>query len=384
MTQPLESRLDSPAFRALIFVCLAVTPVLFWPGVGEWFLKLGHWWLCILLRAFCVAFLMTPVSIVLARRLDVMDRPDHARKLHLRPTPRLGGLAVVVAVLLVTARYALTSTPLLLILIGALAVYLLSLSDDFTPLPAAFRLAIQLGICLLLIAGGIELHTIPNFIPGSRVMNDVLTVLWIVGLVNAVNFMDGIDGLAGSLGFVGAAFFLLIGWETRQSFLAALTAALAGACLGFLPYNWNPAVTFLGDGGATVIGFLLASVAVWGSWSEGDPVVSLSTPLLILAVPIFDMIYITASRVKNGSVRSVRGWLEYVGRDHLHHRLLKLGMSQRQAVAFIAALSAVLGLSALTIRADSHVVESGFMVLQSVFIFIIIATLMIVGREKTP
>lgn len=379
----METRLERPGYRALLCLCLTAAPALFWPGVGEWFLRLGHWWLCIFLRAFCVSCLLTPCSMLLAGRLGALDFPDK-RRIHARPMPRLGGLAIVAAVLLATGRYALGSAPLLLLLIGSLAIYLLSLADDFQPLSAQFRLAFQLGICFLLIAGGIHLNTVPDNLPGSNILNALLTVVWIVGLINAVNFLDGIDGLAASLGLVCAALFLLVGWETRQSALALLTAALAGACLGFLPFNWHPAATFLGDGGATVIGFLLASVAVWGSWSEGNPVVSFSTPLLILSIPIFDMIYITFSRIKNDQVRSVREWLEYVGTDHLHHRLLKLGMTQRQAVLFVLALNLALGMSALAIRSPSGQAETGYLLAQSVLIFGIIATLMLVGRERTP
>lgn len=378
-----NGRLRHPVFRVAYAACLLLgAPWIFLPDVGQWFLAQGHWWACILLRAFAATFLAAPPTVWLARRYGILDVPDR-RKLHSSPMPRLGGLAVLAGVLLPTLPYVRDSVPLGTVLAGGTAVFLVSLWDDIRSLPAAFRLSVQACVCGFLIVAGIQLNVVPSWFPGEPYLNGTLTALWIIGLLNAVNFLDGIDGLASSLGFVGAALFLAVGWETRQSHLALLTAALAGACLGFLPYNWHRSVTFLGDGGATLIGFLLASVAVWGSWSFGDPVLSFSTPLLILAIPIFDMIYITASRIRNRQVTNVKEWLEFVGKDHLHHRLLKLGFTQPQAVVFVVALNLALGLAGLTIRATDAPAAAGLLIGQSVLIFLVISALMLAGRDRT-
>jgi UDP-GlcNAc:undecaprenyl-phosphate GlcNAc-1-phosphate transferase len=182
--------------------------------------------------------------------------------------------------------------------------------------------------------------------------------------------------------------FFLIAWPSRQSYLAYVTIAIVGACLGFLPYNWKPARIFLGDAGATFLGFMIAGIAVMGSWAHNNPMVAISTPLLILGIPIFDMIYTTVSRVKNGSVRTFRQWLEYAGRDHFHHRLMHLGLSDRQMVVFVWVLNLCLGIGALVIR-DTGTKGSVLLLIQSVIIFLIIVVLMLLGRQlagetKTP
>ncbi|MFH2202914.1 MAG: MraY family glycosyltransferase [Elusimicrobiota bacterium] len=360
---------------------LSLTSVLFLPLVGNWFLNQGHWWLCIFLRAFAISFLMVPLTIVAAKRYGVMDMPDK-RKLHAKPMPRLGGLAILVAVLLSTVRYAPESFPLAALLAGGAALFVLALVDDARGLSATLRLAVQVGICLLILYSGISLRVFPDILPGHEWLNGLTTIVWVIGLLNAVNFLDGIDGLTGGLGLLCACVFLAIGWQTRQSHLALLTAALAGACLGFLPYNWHRSVTFLGDSGSTLIGFFLASIAVWGSWSAGNPVVSFSTPLLILAIPIFDMTYTTISRIKNGQVRTVKQWLDYTGKDHLHHRLMSLGMTQPQAATFILIIHLILGLGAFLIRMEGSPTGAWLHVIQSILILLVISLLMLLGRER--
>jgi UDP-GlcNAc:undecaprenyl-phosphate GlcNAc-1-phosphate transferase len=195
--------------------------------------------------------------------------------------------------------------------------------------------------------------------------------------------MDGIDGLASSMGTVCSLLFLGIAWNSNQYEVAFLSAALAGACSGFLTVNWYPARMFLGDGGSTLIGFLLGCLAVYGSWATGNPAVALSTPLLVLGIPIFDLIYTTVSRIKNGQVSTVREWLEYTGKDHFHHRLMNLGLGVRQTVSFILLLNLCLGLGAWTVRHTASTSGTIFLLLQSVMIFSIVVVLMLLGRELT-
>jgi UDP-GlcNAc:undecaprenyl-phosphate/decaprenyl-phosphate GlcNAc-1-phosphate transferase len=379
-----SGRLRRPWLKLLYAATIVFAPWIFWPQVGAWFLHIGQWWLCIFLRAFTVTVLTCPGTIWLARRFKVLDIPDK-RKLHGSPMPRLGGLAVLAGVLVTTLRYAPDSVAFATLLAGAAAVYLLALWDDIRSLSAAFRLSMQLLVCLTLILAGVHLTTVPPRVAGEAWLNGALTSFWIIGLLNAVNFLDGIDGLAASLGFVCAALFLAVGWDTRQSYVALLTAATAGACLGFLPYNWHRSATFLGDGGATLIGYLLACTAVFGTWNQrGDSFLHWSTPLLILSIPIFDMIYTTLSRIKNRQVSTVREWLEFVGKDHLHHRLLRLGLSQPRAVVFVVTLNLILGLGALVIRVTSSSVGATLLVAQSVLIFLIITVLMLLARQTVP
>jgi len=197
----MTSRLRRLWFKPLYAVTLVLTPWFFLPKVGAWFLDLGHWWLCILLRAYAITMLSCPITIWLARRFGILDIPAE-RKLHAQPMPRLGGLAVLAGVFVPTLAYARESVPLAAILAGAVAVYLLAAFDDVRSLSASFRLWVQLGLCLMLILAGVRLTTVPYWVPGEEWLNGALTALWVIGLLNAVNFLDGIDGLAASLGVV--------------------------------------------------------------------------------------------------------------------------------------------------------------------------------------
>ena len=234
----------------------------------------------------------------------------------------------------------------------------------------------------MIIKSDVVLTVFPQTWLFAKYVNVALTLLWFVGIANAINFLDGVDGLATGMIALCALLFFSIAWPTRQSYLSYITIATAGACIGFLPYNWRPAKVFLGDAGATFLGFLIAGLAVMGSWAHKDPAVALSTPLLILGIPIFDMIYITVSRIKNDLVHNVKEWLEYTGRDHFHHRLMHLGLSQVQTVLFIWMLNLCLGLGALVIR-DTGIRGSMLLLIQSVIIFVIVIVLMILGKDAT-
>jgi UDP-GlcNAc:undecaprenyl-phosphate GlcNAc-1-phosphate transferase len=201
-----------------------------------------------------------------------------------------------------------------------------------------------------------------------------------VGITNAVNFFDGMDGLATGLTAIGSLSFFVVALITGQQYLGFLTIALAGSCLGFLKFNFKPASIFLGDAGSTFLGFTLAGIAVMGNWAKDNPKVALSLPIIILSVFIFDMIYITIARVWDGRVRSFKEWIDYTGKDHLHHRLATLGFNETQTVLLIYLIAACLGISGINLRASEDLrVYLEF--IQAFFIFIIIVILMISGRK---
>jgi UDP-GlcNAc:undecaprenyl-phosphate GlcNAc-1-phosphate transferase len=203
-----------------------------------------------------------------------------------------------------------------------------------------------------------------------------------VGITNAFNFMDGIDGLASSMGFICSILFLLVLVNTNQYQVSIISASLAGCCIGFLKYNWNPAKVFLGDGGSTLIGFLLGTMAIYGTWSHNEILPAISLPLLILSIPIYDLVYTTISRIKNGKVKNIKDWLEYAGLDHLHHRLLAIGFDTKKAVIFISLLNILLGLEASTIVVQDKITETFITIIQVFSIFIIISFIMIISRNK--
>jgi UDP-GlcNAc:undecaprenyl-phosphate/decaprenyl-phosphate GlcNAc-1-phosphate transferase len=233
------------------------------------------------------------------------------------------------------------------------------------------------------VAYGVVLNVTPYWVPGFAWLNVGLTILWFVTVTNAIQFLDGMDGLASGLGVIAGIFFSITALQTEQRYLMYLSAALVGACLGFLPYNFRPgrAQIFLGDSGATFIGFTLAGLAVMGEWAEGDPIIALLTPSLILGVPLFDIAFVGVARIVTGKVHSLPEWLAYTGRDHIHHRFEQLGLTKRQSVLLIFFLASTLGLSAILLR-DATPREATLILVQAACILAIVAVLEGVGRWR--
>jgi UDP-GlcNAc:undecaprenyl-phosphate GlcNAc-1-phosphate transferase len=227
------------------------------------------------------------------------------------------------------------------------------------------------------------LSVVPHWWPGAGWLNAALTLLWFLTVTNAVQFLDGMDGLAAGLGVVAGLFFSITAAQTGQAYLFILAAPLVGACLGFLPYNFRPggAMIFLGDSGASFIGFTLAGLAVMGEWADGDPIVALLTPILILAVPLFDIAFVGVVRVVTGKVHTMREWLAYTGKDHLHHRFEALGLTRAQSVFLILFIAATLGLSA-TLLKQATPREAALILIQAACVLAIIAILEGVGRGR--
>ena len=299
------------------------------------------------LLGFLAAFGLTPFVRLLALRGGALDRPD-ARKAHVHPTPRLGGVAVLAAFVLALGRTGPVDREMVSIAAAALALMLAGALDDTHGLSARVRLVLQFACALFVIAAGVRLNLLPG--TAGAVGNTLLSIVWIVGITNAYNFIDGMDGLAASLGALIAFLLGLVAHGGAQTGLAAACAALCGALLGFLPHNLRigrPASIFLGDSGSASVGFVLAALAIKEDWADGDPLVSLATPVLIFSVLIYDMVQTTASRIVSGKVRSFRQWIDFVGRDHIHHRFTVLLGDQRRALALILSLALGLGLCAL-------------------------------------
>jgi UDP-GlcNAc:undecaprenyl-phosphate GlcNAc-1-phosphate transferase len=227
------------------------------------------------------------------------------------------------------------------------------------------------------------LSVLPYWLPGAVALNVVLTLLWFLTVTNAVQFLDGMDGLAAGLGVIAGLFFSITAWQTGQGALFILAAPLVGACLGFMPYNFRPggALIFLGDSGASFIGFTLAGLAVMGEWAEDDPLVALLTPVLILAVPLFDISFVGVVRVVTGKVHTLREWLAYTGKDHIHHRFEALGLTKAQSVCLIFFIAGTLGLSAILLKQATPRVAA-LLLIQAACVLAIIAILEGVGRGR--
>jgi UDP-GlcNAc:undecaprenyl-phosphate GlcNAc-1-phosphate transferase len=372
-------------FPARIFwiVSAAASCVLLIPFVRTQFFELACRWLYILLFSFSLCGALTPVVKRIALRLNVVDMPG-GRKIHERKTPLMGGLPIIIAFNAALFANMIPDKDMVVLLAGGLAVAAVSLVDDWREIPARFKLLVQILVVLLMIHQGIVLDLFPIRELWGKGMNMVFTILWIVGITNAMNFIDGMDGLATGVAAIIAFFMGIVAYQTGQPVMGWIALALLGSCLGFLPYNFTrkrSASIFLGDTGSTFLGFILAALAVKGEWSSTSEIVSFSAPVLIFWVLIFDMAYITVERILTGKVKTFRQWVDYVGKDHIHHRLYELLGDRRKAVLFIYFICATLGISAIALR-NARPIDGILLVFQAFLITVIVSIAEYSGRKR--
>ena len=300
-----------------------------------------------LLLALIVSFLATPLVRRLAFKIGAVDVPRDNRRMHDHPIPRLGGLAIFLGFFVSVLAYAHLDLELQGILIGAGMIVVLGIADDIHSLPAKFKLVVQIAAALCAALHGVAIEVINN--PNIFSENEYwvlggwsipISVIWIVAITNAVNLIDGLDGLADGISTIGALTMLILALILGEHEISLVCGALVGACVGFLPYNLNPARIFMGDTGSTFLGFILACVSIQGLFKY-YAVISFLVPFLILGLPIFD----TASAIIR---RLLRGQSPMVAdRSHIHHKLIDMGLNQKQAVSTLYIISGVLGLSAV-------------------------------------
>lgn len=357
--------------NAMKYIAWAGLAVLISPPVSSVFKEVGVRWIYIFTFSFLASVSLTPAFRALARRYQILDIPDE-RKAHHHPTPLLGGVAIYVGFVASILLNNIIDHQIVAILLSATFVMLTSLIDDIKKLSAAFKLLIQILATGIIIASGIRIILLPQNVLGSAI-NYFLTVVWVVGITNAMNFLDGLDGLAVGLGAIIAFFLGVVAFQTDQPSLGWFAIAMLGSCLGFLPFNFRirqPATIFLGDAGSTFIGFTLACLAIKGEWAIENPIVSLSAPILIFGVPIFDITHTTIRRIVTAKVTTIYSWIAYEGNDHIHHRMERLFQSKKKSVLLIYSMSACLGISAVVLR-NARTIDAVLIMLQVIIAFII-------------
>lgn len=328
----------------------------------------------------CAVIIATPLVIRMARKAGAMDYPGR-RRIHMTPIPRWGGIPVyvgVIAALLLTSIHYMPNLKALLI--GSTLVLIVGLLDDLVTVRATVKLLVQLVACIFLITDGVHVTFLPDTwwgIGGEW----VITVVWIIGITNAINFLDGMDGLVPGLVVGTSAVYFLLSMLLEDNMLAYCSVALFGASLGFLSVNIKPARIFLGDGGSTFLGFFLAALSIQGGWAKNDPIVSFFIPILILSVPIYDMTFTTVARIITGKVASFKSWLDYTGKDHLHHRLEALGLSRGRVVLTICFLNMAIGLGSITLF-EARTYGGVALIVQAICVYIVVALLEVLGTRK--
>ncbi|MCL4860770.1 MAG: undecaprenyl/decaprenyl-phosphate alpha-N-acetylglucosaminyl 1-phosphate transferase [Caldilineaceae bacterium] len=287
--------------------------------------------------ALIVAIGGTPVMRQVALRLGVIDNPA-ARKIHSNPVPLLGGAAIYVAFILALIffgdrRYI---NEVVGIFVGATLMSLMGVVDDKWGLGSYVKLTGQLLAAGILVYSGVQIRLFYSW------LDIAVTMAWVVGITNALNLLDNMDGLSGGIAMIAAVFFTLLAAMGHQYLVGVLAAALAGACAGFLIYNWNPAHIFMGDTGALFLGFLLAAVGIKLRFPSNSETVTWMIPVLVLALPIFDTTLVFISRLRRG-----QNPLTTPGKDHVSHRLAQMTGSRREAVLICYLIAGAVGLSAV-------------------------------------
>ncbi|MGE4352997.1 MAG: MraY family glycosyltransferase [Oscillospiraceae bacterium] len=308
-----------------------------------------------LVSAFIISFAATPVVKAFAQKVGAIDVPNEARRVHDHPIPRLGGLAIFLGFLLSVILFADISRQIRGILIGAVIIVATGAVDDVVSLRAVTKLFIQIGAAVIAVMHGVVIEVVMNpnvFSEADNISLGILsipiTIIWIVAVTNAVNLIDGLDGLAVGVSTIASVTMLVVALVVAEPNVAIILACLAGACVGFMPYNLNPAKIFMGDTGALLLGYVLSTMSVVGMF-KFYAIVSFFIPVLALAVPIMDTSFAFFRRILKGQNPMTPD------RGHFHHRLIDMGMSQKQAVAILYTISIILGVSAVVLATTGEI-----------------------------
>ena len=314
-----------------------------------------------MLVAAAVSFASTPMVKTLACKVGAIDVPKDNRRMHKVPIPRMGGLAIFLAFLLSVLVFADIDRQMQGILLGSIMIVILGVLDDIMALKALPKLFVQIAAAGVAVWHGCTIQFVsnPNVFSEATYLNlgwlsIPVTIIWIVAITNAVNFIDGLDGLAAGCSLITFVALLpltlLVGGVAlmvKEVNIAIILCALFGACLGFIPYNMNPAKIFMGDTGSTFLGYILATLSITGLFKM-YAIISFAVPFLILGIPIFDISFAFLRRIAHGQnpMKADRG--------HFHHRLIDMGFSQKQAVAIAYMLTGILGLAAVLLTSSGE------------------------------
>ncbi len=331
--------------------------------------------------AFVIAFIFTFATTPLVRRfaykIGAVDVPRDKRRVHKRPTPRIGGLAIIFGFLVAIISFNDSWTKeLVSILIGVGILGVLGIIDDCKELDAKLKFVVQIIAALVVVIFGdirISVMSNPNvfsenpYIIFPQWLSITVTVLWIVFMTNAVNFIDGLDGLAAGVSAIMSMSLVFIAITYHEYEIALLGIALMGACFGFLPFNFNPAKIFMGDTGSMFLGYMLSVLSVQGMF-KSYAVISFAVPIIMLGLPLFDALFAMLRRLLTGKNPMS------ADRGHLHHRLYDMGFSQKQTVFILYAISGVLGITSILLAEQRFL--RAMLLLISVLIFLLIATML--------
>ncbi|MCF8008515.1 MAG: undecaprenyl/decaprenyl-phosphate alpha-N-acetylglucosaminyl 1-phosphate transferase [Halanaerobiales bacterium] len=299
----------------------------------------------IFLISLIVSYLLTPLVKKLAARVNGYDYPSD-RRINKIPIPNTGGIAIFIAFMISYFFFNDHTLSSYGIMFGASFIFLLGLIDDIFEISPLIKLLGQIGAASILIYYGIQINFITNPFGGMVYLGYFsipITILWVVGIINTVNLIDGLDGLAAGISIIATFTLFSVALQEYRLIPAILAVALAGSLIGFLKYNFYPAEIFMGDSGSMFTGYILAAISITGALKSAAAV-TIVVPILALGVPIFDTIFAIVRRIYNNKP------IGKADRGHIHHRLLDLGWSHKQAVIIVYGGSILLGATAMVIN----------------------------------
>ncbi len=321
---------------------------------------------------FVLSYLLTPVAKKVAYKCGAIDIPNDERSVHSTPIPRLGGLAIYIATMIAMIIFAPKDSTTLAIIVGGSIIAISGMVDDIKPMSAKLKLLFQFLAAAVVVVGGVTIDSITS--PTSKELMELggfaipLTIFWVIGITNTLNLIDGLDGLSAGVSGISSLsfFFVAINMAARlndpklMAFPILMSLIVAGAAFGFLPHNFNPARIFMGDTGSLFLGFMLAVIAVEGAMKS---IAAIIIPLLVLGLPIFDTTFAILRRFVNKKP------IMQADRGHLHHRLLDRGLSQKQTVLVLYAISLLLGVTGILFAHLSFGIGITLFIIVSLMIF---------------
>lgn len=336
---------------------------------------------CAFLLAGLISFLCTPIAKRVAAKIGAIDVPKDNRRMHKKPIPRLGGLAIFMGFFISTLIFTFDfiSLPIYGMLMGAMVIVALGMADDVLALKPAIKFAVQLVAVFFPVACGVRIERFPDvfgvnsYFELSLPFSYIVSVIWLLAILNAVNIIDGLDGLACGVSSIMTICVTAIVILLEAPQVAILAAALAGACIGFLPFNFNPAKIFMGDTGSMFIGYSLACLSIMGLF-KAYAIVAFFVPMLLFLLPIFDLLFAAVRRILTGHSPM------QADKSHLHHKLIAVGFSQKQAVAILYGVAAILGFCSVLVTADNF--DKALIIIAVAFVFIMIGAFVLYRRQK--
>lgn len=303
-----------------------------------------------MLLSFIISIIFTPIVIKIAYHVNAIDIPKDDRRVHTKPIPRLGGLSIYVACMISLATFnKLPDNKLLGIIVGSTLIVFMGFIDDINPISAKNKLLVQIISAGILVYNNIRIISFSNPLSINSspiILNEyisiILSIIWIVGITNTFNLIDGLDGLTTGIATISSLMLSYIAFINGRYEFTMITLIIVGACLGFLPYNFNPAKIFMGDTGSLFLGFMLSAISLDGTLKSATAITVL-IPVCVLAIPIIDTVTSIIRRLCRGQSPFE------ADKEHIHHKLMKKGLGQKKTVLFLYLINSLFGITGILI-----------------------------------